>query len=50
MSTINEHQLIAQIASGTVAEFAPQELPTFSVISEAYFDNPEKMRKGLSGK
>ena len=50
MGTTNEHQLIAQIASGIVSEFAPQELPTFSVMSEAYFNNPEKMRKGLAGK
>src|SRR5579864_8569980 len=50
MGNINEHQLMAQIASGIVAELAPQELPTFSVIGEAYFKNPEKMRKGLSGK
>ena len=50
MGNINEHQLMAQIASGIVAELAPQELPTFSDIGEAYFKNPEKMRKGLSGK
>ncbi len=50
MGDVSENQLIAHIASGIVAELAPQELTMFPVISEAYFKNPEKMRKGLSGK
>ncbi len=50
MGNISEHQLIEQMANGIVAEIAPQELATFQVISEAYFKNSSKMRKGLSGK
>jgi hypothetical protein len=50
MSEIPENQLVASIAHDLVFQLAPQELPSFSVMSQAYFDNPEKMRKGLSGK
>jgi hypothetical protein len=50
MNEIPEKQLVESIARDLVSQFAPQELPTFSVISEAYYNNPEKMRKGLSGK
>ena len=50
MGNISEHQLIAQVSGGVVAELASQELPMFTVMCEAYFANPEKMRKGLSGK
>ena len=50
MDEISEHQLIERIANSIVAEVARDELVTFPEISRAYFKNPQKMRKGLSGK
>ena len=50
MGEVSEHQLIEHIANGIVTECAPQELVLFPEISQAYFKNPQKMRKGLVGK
>lgn len=50
MGNINEHQLIAHIANGIVADIAPDELPQFPDTSEAYFHHPQKMLRGQSGK
>lgn len=37
-----QNQLIADIAHELVVQIAPQELPVFRPISEAYFNDPEK--------
>jgi hypothetical protein len=45
-----ETQLISDIARDLVAQIAPQELPLFRPIKEAYFKDPEKARKGTAAK
>ncbi len=49
MGDIDQTQLIPQVAHDVVAQIAPQELSLFPAISEAYFKNPRKMRKGQVG-
>jgi hypothetical protein len=50
MSEIDQNQFIASIAHDVVAQIAPQELPLFPALSEAYFKNPHQMHKGQEGK
>ena len=50
MSEIDQDQFIASIAHDVVAQIAPQELPLFPTLSEAYFKNPRQMLKGQEGK
>ena len=50
MPDITQNQLVADIAHDVVAQIAPQELPFFSVTTEAYFKNPNKMRQEQVGK
>jgi hypothetical protein len=50
MPDITQNQLVADIAHDVVAQIAPQELPFFSVTTEAYFKNPNKMRQEQAGK
>lgn len=50
MADITQNQLVADIAHDVVAQMSPQELPFFSVTTEAYFKNPNKMRQEQTGK
>lgn len=50
MVEIAQNQLVTNIAYDLIAQIAPQELPLFSVTSEAYFKNPGKLLKGQKGK
>ncbi len=50
MPDTTHEQLVTEIARDLVAQAAPQELFLFQETSEAYFKNPGKMLKGLSGK
>ena len=43
-------QLITDLSRDIVAQTAPQELPLFRIISEAYFQNPEKTLKAQISK
>jgi hypothetical protein len=44
------NQLVADIAHDMIAETVPQELALFSLTSETYFQNPDKMRQSQKGK
>lgn len=37
-----ENELVSEIARDIVTQIAPQELPIFPAVSEAYFDDPTK--------
>jgi hypothetical protein len=50
MADTTQNQLVADIARDVVAQMAPQELPFFPARSEAYFQNPHKMRPDQTGK
>ena len=50
MVEVAQSQLVTNVAHDLIAQIAPQELPLFSVTSEAYFKNPEKLLKGQKGK
>jgi hypothetical protein len=50
MADITQNQLVTDVAHDVVAQMAPQELPFFSVTTEAYFKNPKKMRQEQVGK
>jgi len=43
MSDIVEDRFIAEIARDQVEHIAPQEAPIFPILSEAYFQDPDKM-------
>jgi hypothetical protein len=45
MSDLVEDQLVAEVARDQVEQIAPQEAPIFSLLSEAYFQDPDKMLK-----
>lgn len=50
---MNEHAiddaLVAQFARDAVARAAPEELPLFRATSEAYFNDPESLKRKASG-
>jgi hypothetical protein len=50
MVDVAQKQLIASISRDLIAQAAPQELPLFPAVSEAYFKNPNKMLKDQTGK
>jgi hypothetical protein len=50
MASTMQNQLVANIAYDLVAQASPQELPLFTVTSEAYFKNPGQVRKNQEGK
>jgi hypothetical protein len=50
MADPTQAQLIAELSRDLVAQTAPQELPLFRPISEAYFKDPEKTLKREAGK
>src|SRR5215208_3146185 len=43
MSDLVEYQLVAEVARDQVDQIAPQEAPIFPLLSEAYFQDPDKM-------
>ncbi|MCI0561125.1 MAG: hypothetical protein MN733_21785 [Nitrososphaera sp.] len=50
MTEFTETQLIGDIARDLVTQIAPEELPLFRPIREAYFKDPKKTLKGQAGK
>src|SRR4051794_25670945 len=38
-----DHELVADVAQGLVANIAPQELPLFRATAAAYFENPQRV-------
>jgi hypothetical protein len=50
MAEKTRNQLIADIAYDIIAQTAPRELPLFSMTSEAYFQNPDRMRRSQKSK
>lgn len=47
---VDQQQAVADLARQVVAEMAPDELPMYRPLSQAYFKNPEKAVKGGGGK
>ncbi|HMI98670.1 MAG TPA: hypothetical protein VK488_02445 [Gaiellaceae bacterium] len=45
-----ENEIVADVARGLVAQTAPQELPLFRAMSEAYFKDPQKVLEQKQGK
>jgi len=45
-----QDQLVSELARNLVANTAPQELPLFRPVSEAYFKDPDGTLKGQPGK
>ena len=43
MTDLVEDQLVADVARDQVEQVAPQEAPIFPLLSEAYFQDPDKM-------
>jgi hypothetical protein len=43
MSDMVEDRLVAEVARDQVEQIAPQEAPIFPLLSEAYFQDPDKM-------
>jgi len=50
VTSLEQNQLVADLARDIVAQNAPQELPLFRATSAAYFKNPGKVLKSQSGK
>jgi hypothetical protein len=47
--TAVDDALVAQLARSAVSETAPEELPLFRATSQAYFEDPEALKKQGSG-
>ena len=45
-----ENQLIAELGRDFVAQTAPEELPIYSLTSEAYFKDPQRALRGETGR
>jgi hypothetical protein len=50
MSDLVEDRLVAEVARDQVEQIAPQEVPIFPLLSEAYFQDPDKMLEAREGK
>lgn len=50
MNDLDQRQLLIDLSRDIVAQTAPQELPLFRPIIEAYLKNPEKTLKGQRNK
>jgi hypothetical protein len=50
VTDVIEDQLIADLARDQVEQVAPQEVPIFPLLSEAYFQDPEKTLNAKGGK
>jgi len=47
MTDLTQNELVGEIARDVVTQIAPQELPIFRAVSEAYFANPGDALKSL---
>jgi hypothetical protein len=47
MADVTHNELVGDIARDVVTQLAPQELPIFRAVSDAYFANPESALKNL---
>src|SRR5438105_13861561 len=50
MPSVEQNQLIADLARDIVKQTAPQELPLFRATSTAYFQNPDTLLKNTKGR
>jgi hypothetical protein len=50
VTTIAENDVVAELARRSIADTAPQELPLFRIVSQAYFDDPKQVLEPASGK
>jgi hypothetical protein len=47
---VQQDQLVTEVARDQVEQIAPQEAPIFPLLSEAYFQDPEKAHQRQGGK
>ena len=47
MADVTQNELVGDIARDVVTQLAPQELPIFRAVRDAYFANPESALKNL---
>jgi len=47
MADLTQNEMVGDIARDVVTQLAPQELPIFRAVSEAYFANPDHALKNL---